>query len=278
MLERRRWTPDLVADRLEDALRVTIMSEARPGPRGARTAWPEMLRSAADEFTAGGAAFARTLEQRADEIMEASNRRFSADQMTAAERAIAWPRAHLADELDRDAVWLVLMGRVTRLNVELVLKRRRARAGEMIDRRAPEFALPDTVRIYEDDAADAAAKITAWANAALAEPVRAELIGQARARKRAAMTRETGRRPKRLPDLTPEEFKAVRRERDESIRRAARERMKREVRAAGIVERIAAPPSPINRAEVMPGRNFTRAALYRRFNAALDAIAAALNG
>ena len=65
--------------------------------------------------------------------------------------------------------------------------------------------------------------------------MRAELIGQARARKRAAMTRETGRRPKRLPDLTPEEFKAVRRERDESIRRAARERMKREVRAAGIV-------------------------------------------
>ncbi len=271
-----RWTPDLVAERLEYALRVTLLSERRVGPAGFLSSMPQVLRETRDEFVAGGAAFSKAVKDRLDEIEQAGARRFSADQMTEAERVTAWPRAHLVDEFDRDAVWLVLMGRVTLLNVERVLKRRRERADAMIERRDPDAVQPDTIRIYEDDAADAAAKITVWANAAMAEPVRQDLVDKARARKRAAITKATGRRPKRLPELTPDELAAVKTERDERIKRAAKTRMARAAREGMFVERIPAPRSPVKRSEVMPGRNFNVEPLYRRFNAALESIAAAL--
>jgi hypothetical protein len=259
----RFWTPDLVADRLEDGLRITVATAGRVGPRRHGNGMPTVLHEFSDAVHWGERRYAEIIADRRAEIERSAARRgLSADVVSRADAACAWPTRFLSDLLDRDAVWLVILGRVSKRSIEGMLKRRRAVADAMIERRAPgSAAVPDIVRIYEDEAQAAAEKIAAWANAALAAPLRPELVPQGR----------KGQKP------TPAQIRSAQARRDQGVRASAHIRFRREIAAAGTVERIAAPRPPVTRGDVMPGRNFNVEPLYRRFNAALRTICAALN-
>ena len=99
--------------------------------------------------------------------VHAALERPSAEDITLAEEALAWPVRYLADApLQRDAVWLTVRMIAFNLKLEKLLRERRIAADLMVEARKA-FA-PDIVRIYEDDAQEAAAKVVAWANAAFA--------------------------------------------------------------------------------------------------------------
>jgi len=159
------WTHDHVLERISRGLKALVLSTGRHGPKTSGSPWPATFRELPPL-----AELEQWLELRREfeAAMHARNERPSAAEIALAEEALAWPARYLADEpLQRDAIWLTVRTIAFNLKLEKLLRERRIAADLMVEARK-EFA-PDIVRIYEDDAQDAAAKVAAWANAAFAK-------------------------------------------------------------------------------------------------------------
>lgn len=191
------WTHDHVLERISRGLKALVLSTGRHGPKTSGSPWPATFRELPPL-----AELEQWLELRREfeAAMHARNERPSAAEIALAEEALAWPARYLADEpLQRDAIWLTVRTIAFNLKLEKLLRERRIAADLMVEARKA-FA-PDIVRIYEDDAQEAAAKVAAWANAALAK-------------------------------VSSSRSKIIR------IKQGARIRFKREIRAAKAIERI----------------------------------------
>jgi hypothetical protein len=159
------WTHDHVLKRISRGLKAVVLSTRRLGPTIYGSPWPATFRELPPL-----AELEQWLELRREfeAAMHARNERPSAAEIALADEALAWPARYLADQpLQRDAVWLTARTIAFNLKLEKLLRERRIAADLMVEARK-EFA-PDIVRIYEDDAQDAAAKVAAWANAAFAK-------------------------------------------------------------------------------------------------------------
>jgi hypothetical protein len=158
------WTHDHVLDRLGAGLKAVVLSSERGGPKTSGSSWPVMFRELPPL-----AELEQWLELRREfeAAMHARNERPSAEDITLADEALAWPARYLTDPLQRDAVWLTARCVGLGAKLETILRKRRIVADVMVERRKQEN--PDIIRIYEDDAEDAAAKIVAWANKAIAD-------------------------------------------------------------------------------------------------------------
>ena len=159
------WTHDHVLDRIGAGLKAIILSSARPGPQSFSAPWPSTFREPPPL-----AELEQWLELRREfeAAIHARNERPSAEDITLADEAIAWPTRYLADPLQRDAVWLTARCIGLGHKLERILRERRKVADLMVEQRKLNGA-PDVIRIYEDDAEDAAAKVVAWANKAIAD-------------------------------------------------------------------------------------------------------------
>jgi len=211
------WTHDHVLWRVGLGLKVLVLTAGRPGPRSFGSPWPAVLREAPPL-----AELEQWIELRREfeAAIHARNERPSRYEIALADEAIEWPLKYLAAvPLQRDAVWLTALCVGLNLKLEKLLRRRRIEADRMVARRSAEA--PDIVRIYEDDAQAAAAKVANWANEAIA----AKPKDAARARR---------------------------------IRQGARILFKREIFAAGAIERI----TVVKRGDVMPGKLFNQSRVH----------------
>jgi hypothetical protein len=260
-----RWTPAVVADRIEEALRIAVKTGGRVGPRAFATAWPEYRSEFSDKTH-------RSLEEWMDEIEATGARRFSAAELSRADEALAWPIELISHPLMRDAVWLVSLARVhPGVEVKHVLARRRKRADAMVEKRKlgdwytrVDSSAKDIVRIYEDDAEEVAARVATWANDAMAKPLRVDQLPRRRKRRGD-------------PRLTDEEYarvvEAARVKRNLRVRSGAKVLFARGVKEFQVIERVVF----VKRADVMPGRVFNFAPCYRWFDRGLTAISTALS-
>ena len=227
-------SPDEILERIGEALRIVSASTRRLGPRAPVNSLPEILHEFED-FVGRDLEPGVRIDEWMDEIETRAARMSSAREIRLAEEALTWPARFLACPLQRDALWLVALSHGLKANVENILRRRRRKADKMVEHRKQQ-GQPDLIRIYEDDAADAAAKITSWANAALAQTRPGE--GRKRAR----------------------------------IRQAARIRFRREVKDGAIVELHVY----VRRCDVMPGKVFSRSRVDHHAYRALERIAEGL--
>ena len=159
------WTHDHVLDRIGAGLKAIILSSARPGPQSFSAPWPSTFReppplAELDQWL--------ELRREFESAIHARNERPSAVEIALADEALAWPARYLADPLQRDAVWLTARCVGLGHKLETILRQRRKVADFMVQQRK-ENGAPDVIRIYEDDAEDAAAKVVAWANKAIAD-------------------------------------------------------------------------------------------------------------
>ena len=159
------WTHDHVIERIGGGLKAVVLSSERLGPKAYGSSWPATFRELPPL-----AELEQWLELRREfeAAIHARNERPSAEDITLADEAIAWPTRYLADPLQRDAVWLTARCIGFGHKLERILRERRKVADLMVEQRKLNGA-PDVIRIYEDDAEDAAAKVVAWANKAIAD-------------------------------------------------------------------------------------------------------------
>ena len=160
------WTHDHVLERIGGGLKAVVLSSERPAPRltarHGRRRFANFRRSPNSSNGLSSGAISRPRCTR-------RNERPSAEDITLADEALAWPARYLADApLQRDAVWLTARCVGFGPKLEADLRERRKVADFMVEQRK-ENGAPDVIRIYEDDAEDAAAKVVAWANKAIAD-------------------------------------------------------------------------------------------------------------
>ena len=159
------WTPQAILGRIAHGFTVLVATTARDGPTAYSSAMPEVLRDFGDHVGLDWEPGER-IEEWMSEIEETMGRRYSAEAIALADEALSWPHRYLADKpLQLDAIWLTAFSWGVGADLEKILRRRRVVADRMVERRKQ--SNPDVIRIYEDDAADAATKIVFWANAAL---------------------------------------------------------------------------------------------------------------
>ena len=159
------WTHDHVLERIGLGLKALVLSSGRPGPKTYGSSWPSTFREPPPL-----AELEQWLELRREfeAAMHARNERPSAEDITLADEALSWPARYLAESpLQLDAIWLTARCVGLGSKLETILRARRKVADVMVERRKQET--PDLIRIYEDDAEDAAVKIVAWANNAIAD-------------------------------------------------------------------------------------------------------------
>jgi hypothetical protein len=161
----RVWTHDHVIERIGAGLKAVVLSSARLGPKTYGSTWPAAFRELPPL-----AELEQWLELRREfeASVHARNERPSALEIARADEALAWPARYLSDPLERDAVWLTARMVGFGHKLERILRERRKIADRMVEQRK-ENGSPDVIRIYEDDAQEAAAKVVAWANKAIAE-------------------------------------------------------------------------------------------------------------
>ena len=281
----RIWTPERVEERLTDALRIVVKSQAgRVGPRAPGSGWQEIEREFEDYVGIEVLTDARGVKTRVSSLdrllekIEAMPPKFSVAEMTDADEALTWPARFLAEApLARDAIWIVTLGRALGANVDKILAKRRAAADAMIDRR--KWECPDIIRIYEDDARDVAEKWVARANDAMAKPLTAEEIERlCTAKLRRLREAAEPKKAKKLKiadvSLSAEEIAGAVKRRNDRIRSGIAIQFRKDAKRAGCVERIA--QLRITRQDVMPGRHFNPRHLYNAYNSALEAIASGL--
>ena len=159
------WTHDHVLERIGGGLKAVVLSSARLGPKTYGSSWPAMFRELPPL-----AELEQWLELRREfeAAIHARNERPSAIDIGLADEALAWPARYLSDPLQRDAVWLTARMIGFGHKLERILRERRKVADLMVEQRKLNGS-PDIIRIYEDDAGDAAAKVVLWANKAIAD-------------------------------------------------------------------------------------------------------------
>ena len=234
----RIWTYDHVLLRVGVGLKVLVLTTGRLGPKSVGSPWPAVLREAPPL-----AELEQWIELRREfeAAIHARNERPSRHEIALADEAIEWPLRYLADApLQRDAVWLTALCVGLNLKLEKLLRRRRQAADRMVEQRKAEA--PDIVRIYEDDAGDAAAKIAKWANKAIEDPALAE--------------RERHKERQRI----------------KRIKQGARILFKREIKKAKAIERVV----HVRRSDVMPGKLFNQSRVHVHRIAGVEAILAGL--
>jgi hypothetical protein len=274
----RAWTPEMVAQRLSDALLITIRTAGRVGPKGYGSTMPEVFREFSDFVRIGEAGWAEYVADRTAAFVREGECRFSAAEMAASEEAISWPARFLPDDpLARDAIWLVL-GRAVGANIDRTLKRRRHAADRMRDKYDPA-----SIRRDAGQCRDIAETIAAQVNEAMAAPLSDDAKAGIQARKfKDALSHARG--VKRLSllkgglaamPLDPKEIESAIRMRNMRIKRGAAIRLRRDVLSNGAIRRVL---HTVKRGEVVEGRNFNPGPLYQRFDKALRGIAAALTG
>lgn len=256
-MSRSEWTPDLVVDRLVRGLHIAIRSESgRVGPAGCANSMPEYVREFSDKVRS----FKEALEEFLAEVELIGSRRFPADEIAKANEALRWPVRYFPgnehpNSLLRDALWIRMVSGATKETIEGLLRRRCEKANAMLEyRRRYE---PDTVRIYEDDAQDIAARLAAWATEAMAKPLEEAMIARLKAEKKAQL-RRAKRRVRGAVDLTPEDIREALGRRNGRIKQAARIRFAREIRAAKAIERI----TRHRRQDVIEGKIFSPRMFY----------------
>ena len=162
----QEWTHDRVLERIGRGLKALVLSTGRLGPKTYGSLWPSVVRDLPPL-----AELEQWLELRRDfeAAVHAAFERPSAEDIMLADEALAWPARYLADApLERDAVWLTARCIGLSSKLEKILRDRRKVADFMVEQRKQNA--PDIIRIYEDDAENAAAKIVAWANSAFDNP------------------------------------------------------------------------------------------------------------
>ena len=205
------WTHDHVLDRIGAGLKAVILSSARPGPQSFSAPWPSTFReppplAELDQWL--------ELRREFESAIHARNERPSAVEIALADEALAWPARYLADPLQRDAVWLTARCVGLGHKLETILRQRRKVADFMVQQRK-ENGAPDVIRIYEDDAEDAAAKVVAWANKAIADGPQRRRARRAHPQRGAHPVRardpqgESGRAPHLRPPLRRDAGKTV---------------------------------------------------------------------
>ena len=237
------WTHDHVLERIGRGLKALVLSTGRLGPKTVGSPWPAVVRDLPPL-----AELEQWLELRREfeAAIHARNERPSAEEITLADEALAWPTRYLADApLQRDAVWLTARCVGFGSKLEAILRNRRKIADVMVEERKQNA--PDVIRIYEDDAQDAAAKIVAWANNAIDSPP----------------SRSVNEKP---PTRQEERARTAR------IRKGARIRFVREIRKAKAVERH----TFVRRCDVMPGKLFNQSRVHHHHILGVEAIIAGL--
>jgi len=239
----QEWTHDRVLERIGRGLKALVLSTGRLGPKTYGSLWPSVVRDLPPL-----AELEQWLELRRDfeAAVQAAFERPSAEDVMLADEALAWPARYLGDApLERDAVWLTARCIGLSSKLEKILRDRRKVADFMVEQRKQNA--PDIIRIYEDDAENAAAKIVAWANSAFDNPPARSMNG-------------------RPPTRQEERMRIAR------IRKGARILFVREIQAVKAVERH----TFVRRCDVMPGKLFNQSRVHHHRIAGVGAILAGL--
>lgn len=243
------WTATQVQIRLVDAFKVVMKTVSRPGPRAFGNSLPDVVREFADYAGRHEAEGERLEKWMQDVEMSRRNDEFSALQFDLADEAITWASRFLSDSpmlADALQVWALGVSRgLGEKGFAKLLRRRALAADAMVERRKQDA--PDKIIIYEQESEQAARKIAAWANSALA-------------REHAELTRPLRRDEKRRTSIEVRKAKA-------RIKMAAHIMFRREIKVVKAVEREVR----IHRVDVMPNRIFSVRNLdrYRKLGAIL---------
>ncbi len=171
----RAWTPEHVTARVVDAMKVADATAGRIGPKSFGSNWPSILREFVDylgyDLDNPAAPYYRDKRR---EFESRSVRRFSAEQLSMSDEAIAWPARHLADRpLWSDAFVLWCHCAARGVDAAPILKARTDVASKMRDRYRREVGANISIERDEDRIRQLARAVAPSANVLIADAEKA---------------------------------------------------------------------------------------------------------